>query len=112
MGWQEIVVAGLTGLGSGTLAALATPWAKWKWADKPQRREDRRLARIEEWREGINALRAAEEQNHPEFHLPGRGDRPPSVMVADAMRGELPETKGRTAKLVRDFEAASDERRP
>jgi hypothetical protein len=43
MGWQDIIIAGGMGLGSGTLGALVTPWAKWSWADKPQTRVPARI---------------------------------------------------------------------
>lgn len=47
-----IVTGVMTGLGSGLIAALATPWVAWKM-DQRRDRDRRRAVLVESWRKGL-----------------------------------------------------------
>jgi hypothetical protein len=50
---EEVVISVAAGVGSGTLAALVTPWAQWA-VDKRKRQAERRLAIIDAARQLVH----------------------------------------------------------
>jgi len=71
----EVVVAligGGSGLVTGTVGSLVAPWSVWR-AEKQKLRHARMAELMSEWREGVNQLRADEDEACPRMPIP----RPP-----------------------------------
>jgi hypothetical protein len=66
------VIGGVAGLVTGTAGSLTAPWAQWG-VEKRRDRRRRRAELIAEWRAGIDALRAAEDEAAPRIPFPGGG---------------------------------------
>jgi hypothetical protein len=70
---SEIAVAlisGGVGLTTGIVGSLIAPWANWG-VEKRRLRQESRVERIGEWRDGVEALRAAENDHVPRIGVPG-----------------------------------------
>ena len=52
-------IGGAAGLLTGTVSSLFAPWAHWG-AEKERRQQDRRVARVADWRKGVDELAFAE----------------------------------------------------
>jgi hypothetical protein len=65
------VIGGVAGLVTGTAGSLTAPWAQWGVEQRRLRRQ-RSVDLIAEWRAGIDALRAAEDEAAPRIPFPGR----------------------------------------
>jgi hypothetical protein len=92
---SEIVVAvigGVAGLVTGTAGSLTAPWAQWG-VEKRRMQRQRRVDLIAEWRAGIDALRAAEDEAAPHLPFPGAPGRTGGYMVVSTGAPDPPETR-------------------
>jgi hypothetical protein len=87
------VIGGVAGLVTGTAGSLTAPWAQWGVEHRRLRRQ-RRVDLIAEWRAGIDALRAVEDEAAPRIPFPGGPGKPGGgYLVVSTNTPDPPETR-------------------
>lgn len=86
------VIGGVAGLVTGTAGSLTAPWAQWGVEQRRLRRQ-RRVELIAEWRAGIDALRAAEDEASPQIPFAASEAGPGGYIVVDDGRPDPPQAQ-------------------